>query len=175
MLAPYVEASLTPKQMHDVDLHVRSCAACASLLGEVRVVDALLATAMPAELAPNFTFAVMAEVRSRPVPESTRAPLVAILGGYLLGAWVVFSALALLLAGRLPALAAFQRSELQAPAEALRALTGAASSIAPAMPSVLAVVAALAVIDAIFLACVVFFYRDVRPRLAAHIARSEAP
>ena len=175
LLDRYVEGTLAPKQARDVELHVATCASCAALLAEIRVVDALLATARPAELAPNFTFAVMAEVRSLPAPHRTRAPIAAILGGYLLGAWFLFTAIAIALAGRLPALAAFENSELHAASQALRAFVGAGAPLAPAMPAILTAVVGLLVVDAIFLTCVIFFYRDVRPRLAAHLARSEAP
>ncbi|MGR4066134.1 MAG: anti-sigma factor family protein [Vulcanimicrobiaceae bacterium] len=174
LLDLYVEGSLAPKDVRAVDAHVRDCKPCAALLAEIRVVDALLATARPAQLAPNFTFAVMAEVRSLPAPRRTGAPLAAILGGYVLAAWLLLSAVAVAFAGRLPALAAFQSTEWQGVLQALRAVAGAGAPIAPAMPAILTAVAGLLIVDAAFLTCIVIFYRNVRPRLAAHLARSEA-
>ncbi|MGA7570105.1 MAG: zf-HC2 domain-containing protein, partial [Candidatus Aquilonibacter sp.] len=64
LLDRYIEGTLTPREMTRVTAHLHACPHCESLLTELRVVDALLATTAPMELAPNFTFAVMAEARS---------------------------------------------------------------------------------------------------------------
>lgn len=92
LLDRYIEGTLTPREMSRVRAHLAACPNCDSLLAELRVVDALLATTRPVELAPNFTFAVMAEARTTPVHAARRFPLWAALGGYVGIAWVVATA-----------------------------------------------------------------------------------
>src|ERR1700752_4100334 len=89
LLDRYLEGTLTPRQMARVREHVNRCAHCASLLTELRVVDALLATTRPVELAPNFTFAVMAETRATPMHAAPRFPLWGALSAYIVAAWLL--------------------------------------------------------------------------------------
>ena len=72
LLDRYVEGTLTPREMARVTAHLRSVRTAKRCLTELRVVDALLATTAPVELAPNFTFAVMAEARTAPDPRSSQ-------------------------------------------------------------------------------------------------------
>jgi anti-sigma factor RsiW len=67
--------------------HVDTCAACRSLLEELRVVDALLLEPRAVDLPPNFTFATMADVRTLPQPNVTPPPVAACLAAYLVAAW----------------------------------------------------------------------------------------
>ena len=72
LLDRYLEGTLTPRGMIDTAAHIKSCGACARLVDEVKVVDALLFTTDVPELPANFTFAVMAEARSLPAPKPLR-------------------------------------------------------------------------------------------------------
>jgi hypothetical protein len=72
--------------------HIDRCADCGGLLEELRCVDALLCEPRQIELAPNFTFATMAEARALPPPVVDRAPLRAYLVSYLAAAWLIAAA-----------------------------------------------------------------------------------
>jgi anti-sigma factor RsiW len=89
LLDRYVEGTLTPREMVRVREHVSHCPRCASLVAELRVVDALLATTSAVELAPNFTFAVMAEVGSTPIHAVRRFPMWVALTTYVVAAWII--------------------------------------------------------------------------------------
>jgi anti-sigma factor RsiW len=91
-LDAYVEGELAPRDRALVAAHVETCEACASLLAELRVIDALLITPRTLEPAPNFTFKVMAEVRCLPQPHVHRVPTFAVLGTYVVFAWVTIGA-----------------------------------------------------------------------------------
>lgn len=94
-LDAYVEGTLGAGARARVDAHVAECAGCAALLEEFRVIDALLITPRTLEPAPNFTFRVMADVRSVPLPRPHRSPALAVLGTYVLFAWVTIGAFAI--------------------------------------------------------------------------------
>jgi hypothetical protein len=72
--------------------HVDACDDCRALLEELRVVDALLLTPRTVELATNFTFATMAELRSMPLPRPRRLPVNAYVVSYLVAAWSLIGA-----------------------------------------------------------------------------------
>lgn len=86
----YIGATLPAARMAAVKRHLDRCDACAALLEEVRVVDALLATTQTPELPPNFTFAVMAEARAIQAPKRSGWQRTAVLAGaYTVMAWIV--------------------------------------------------------------------------------------
>jgi len=89
LLDRYVEGSLTPRQMADVNAHVKACAPCTTLLEELRVVDGLLYTTRVPDLPPNFTFAVMAETNAMPVPKAPPTRVWSFLALYLTAAWAM--------------------------------------------------------------------------------------
>ncbi len=91
-LDEYVDGTLSPRDRARVAAHVASCSECAALLEEFRVIDALLITPRTLESAPNFTFKVMAEVRSLPQPREHRLPTIAVLGTYVVFAWITIGA-----------------------------------------------------------------------------------
>lgn len=91
-LDAFVEGELAPRDRALVAAHVESCESCASLLTELRVIDALLITPRTLEPAPNFTFKVMAEVRCLPPPHVHRVPTLAVLGTYVVFAWLTIGA-----------------------------------------------------------------------------------
>ena len=91
-LDAYVEGTLSPRERALVSAHVATCPSCAILLEEFRAIDALLITPRTLEPAPNFTFKVMAEVRCIPAPHVHRTPALAVLGTYVVFAWVTLGA-----------------------------------------------------------------------------------
>jgi anti-sigma factor RsiW len=91
-LDAYVEGTLPPRERALVAAHVAACPACATLLEEFRVIDALLVTPRTLEPAPNFTFKVMAEVRALPQPHVHRTPALAVLATYVAFAWAALGA-----------------------------------------------------------------------------------
>ena len=91
-LDAYVGGTLGPRDRARVTAHVVGCAHCTSLLEELRVIDALLLQPRTLEPAANFTFKVMAEVRSLPQPHVHRIPTLAVLGTYVVFAWAIVGA-----------------------------------------------------------------------------------
>jgi len=164
-------ASLRPELL----AHVDRCAACASVLEELRVIDALLLAPREATLAPNFTFRIMAEVAAQPVPRPRRAPLLAFLVSYVVAVWMLF-ALAELAAG--PRTHAFLAS-LQANVGSLIVVfsgvaQAAGRSVSPGLGSLTALVGGVLALDLALAAAVAVGYFVVRPRLAARLGASEA-
>ena len=92
LLDRYIDGDLSAAEREAVEAHVDSCRECETVLTELRVVDALLLNASPAEVAPNFTFAVMAEIRSLARPIRRRTPLPQVLASYLGFAWATIAA-----------------------------------------------------------------------------------
>jgi hypothetical protein len=159
--------------MKAVAEHLRACPSCTGLLTELRVVDALLATTSPRELAPNFTFAVMAEVRNTPKHAHRSTPVWGALALYLGAAWVALCAFAFI-AGRAPWLAALWSATRNGAANAFAAIAGAAHGVAPAGPTVVAIVCVVLLLDAMLALAIFTYYRTILPRLAERLARSEA-
>ncbi|MGB6985182.1 MAG: zf-HC2 domain-containing protein [Candidatus Aquilonibacter sp.] len=172
LLDRYVEGTLVPRDMARVSGHLRTCPRCESLLTELRVVDALLATTAPVELAPNFTFAVMAEARTTPMRAHRPLSLWAVLTFYVVGAWIALSALYAALGGRVPYLAA-SRALAHAAAQNLGTLSATARGFSPATPFVLGGAIGILLLDALLLFGALFLYRAAHLRLAARAERSE--
>ena len=105
-LDAYVEGTLPAAARARLESHAAGCPACAALLAEYRVIDALLLTPRILEPAPNFTFKVMAEVRALPAPREHRTSTLAILGTYVAFGWVVIGAFLLLGGGHARAMLA---------------------------------------------------------------------
>jgi anti-sigma factor RsiW len=173
LLDRYVEGTLTPRDMARVKKHLQSCPHCESLLSELRVVDALLATTTPAELAPNFTFAVMADVRSTPVRAKRSLPVWGVLAFYVVAVWIAVSGVYVAF-GRVPYLNAARHAVASSSAQSIAALSETAHGVGPAAPFVLGGVLVVLLIDALLVAGVIYFYSAARSRLAAQPQRSEA-
>lgn len=92
----FLEGELVPRERAALLAHVDACTACRGLLEELRVVDALLLEPRAVCLAPNFTFATMAEVRALPAPRVQRPPVLAFTVSYLVAAWLLVGAAFLL-------------------------------------------------------------------------------
>jgi len=91
-LDAYVDGELAPRERALVAAHVAACAACAALLEELRVIDALLLGPRQLEPAANFTFNVMAEARSLPQPRAHRTPALPVLVTYVVFSWATIGA-----------------------------------------------------------------------------------
>lgn len=164
LLDRYVEGTLTPREMTRVQVHLRTCARCDALLGDLRVVDALLATTRPAELAPNFTFAVMAEVRTARIEERRRLSPWAVLAFYVIGAWIACYGLYAAFGLHVP--------RIDVGTQALAALSAVARGFSPATPLVLGSVVGVLLLDALLIAGAVAIYRAMRARHAANASEA---
>jgi len=91
-LAPLVDGELTPRERALALRHVDGCAHCAQLLEELRVIDGLLLRPGSVQLAPNFTFATMAELHDLPHPAERRTPIAALVVCYLVASWLLLVA-----------------------------------------------------------------------------------
>jgi len=172
LLDRYVEGTLPSVQMAAVGAHLAACPACTALLSELRVVDALLATTQPAELAPNFTFALMAEVRTMAVPAPKSAAPWPILAFYLVVTWIL--ACAALLVGRFSWVREALAPAGSAISNAAAAIAGILHGLSPAAPVAAGVGVAILVLDVVLAIGVMALYRIVQPRLAARLSRTEA-
>jgi anti-sigma factor RsiW len=88
----FLDGTLTTAQHGEFLAHIDACTGCRSVLDELRVVDALLNTPRRVPLAPNFTFATMAEARALRAPAQYQAPIRAYLVSYLAAAWLIAAA-----------------------------------------------------------------------------------
>jgi anti-sigma factor RsiW len=92
LLDGYVDGELSPVQSARVSAHAERCARCSALLTELRVIDGLLLEPRRIELAPNFTFRVMAEARCLHAPRQHRSMHLPVLATYIVFAWVAIAA-----------------------------------------------------------------------------------
>jgi hypothetical protein len=171
LLDQYLERMLAPRAMLGVAKHLHNCKACHALLNELRSVDGLLLGAKQPELPPNFTFALMAEVRSMPPVRRRRMPLWLLLPCYLACAWIAAAAAFAIYGGRWP-----QAADALARIQHLGAWRGAGNllhAVAPATPLVAAGVAGVLLVDVALFVALFAFYRSVRPQLAARLATVE--
>ena len=174
LLDRYLEGTLTPREMVRVGGHLRTCTHCAALLTELRVVDALLATTAPVELAPNFTFAVMAETSTIPIHKARKFSVWAVLTFYVVGAWIALCGAYAIFGTTLTHLGAAGRAIAAAGAQSLAALSAVAQSVSPVTPLVLGGAVGVLLVDTLLVIGAIALYRTARARLAAHINRSEA-
>ena len=164
LLDRYVEGTLTPRQMLAVSSHLQRCEACGDLLNELRVVDALISTTQPVELAPNFSFAVMAEVRGIPMTQPRRFTAWAAIAFYIVAAWILAGGILLAFGPRAPWIAGSANAIARTWNEASITIGGVVhglSGVSLLVPGIAAILA----FDALLLVGSIFFYRTVRPRL----------
>lgn len=171
LLDRYLEGSLSTPQLLQITAHLGTCAGCAVILEELKVVDGLLATIHTPEPAPNFTFAVMAEVRTMPRPAVSRLNVAALLGTYVVVAWAII-AIWLHIAGitAQTALANTASAFSQLGIGVHLITTGAMNSFGHGAPLVTTFVLGVLALDLAVATGVVIVYGVVRPRLAAHLA-----
>jgi hypothetical protein len=166
-----LEGTLTPRQRRELDLHLNDCARCTAVLEELRVIDALLLTPRELEPAPNFTFKVMAEIRTLPPPQPVRAtwPMWAWFAIYLTLSWLAIGAWFAIGRPDGPAALVMATSFLQHFAGALQGVGRAIGSTGVAGVVTLVLIADLMLASAALYAGIV-----LRPRIAARLARSES-
>jgi anti-sigma factor RsiW len=169
LLDAYLETSLRPIEARAVTAHLRSCGDCTALLGELRVVDALLATTRPPGVAANFTAAVVSATRETPRHSKRRTPLGIALLLYLGVAW----ALAFFAVSRSNDVAALASSPLTIGARDLAAVDAVVRALAPATPVAAAAVTAVLLIDVLLIVVSFYGYRRVRPILSLYLSRDE--
>jgi anti-sigma factor RsiW len=171
LLDRYVEGSLSTPQLLHITAHLGTCAPCTEILEELKVVDGLLATIHTPEPAPNFTFAVMAEIRCMPAPAISRISIAALLGTYVVVAWAII-AIWLRMAGVTAQTAvANGASTFSQLGNGLHLITtGAMNSFGHGAPLVTTFVLGVLALDLAVAAGVIIIYSVVRPRLAAHLA-----
>lgn len=174
LLDRYVEATLQPRQMSAVSAHLKTCDRCAELVNELRVVDALMATTKSVDLPANFTFAVMAEARTMPVAAERRLSVWSLLVFYIVAAWIALSGGFALLDPRVTFVRHAFTGVWSGALEVVAAVAGIAHGVGPAAPAIVGLVSFVLFVDVLLAGAFIFFYRSVRPRLAAAIARSEA-
>lgn len=174
LLDRYLEATLPPRQMASVRLHLRTCDACASLLTELRIVDALLETTKSPDIAPNFTFAVMAEVNAMPAPHARRISPWSLLTFYLVAAWIALSGAYAAFGSHVPGIVSGVGAASGILRDAFVTMTSILHGLGPAAPITIAVVSFVLFLDALLVGGVIYFYRSVHPHLATVLARSEA-
>ena len=167
LLDRYLEGTLAPREMSAVSAHVAQCGACARLIDELKVVDALLLTTKVPELPTNFTFAVLAETNSLPAPAPHRPRVWSFIALYLAAAWVVAVA-AFFAAGE--SVAKLGTALASGVATLSHDLTGVVSGMGSGAPALATFSVGVLSID-LALACVAaIVYLVIRPRLAAHLA-----
>jgi len=171
LLSAYIDHELSHRARYHVVHHLRSCPDCRGWLEEVRAIDGLLETPQAVEPRANFTHAVMAEVRSLPVPYAHRTNPWLLLCAYvavawiIIGAWLKVSGIGFTGAVTMVASGANHLSlGLQTLAEAAQHAFGSTT------PTVAAAVGGVLLLDALLGAAFFAFYTIVRPRLAAELA-----
>lgn len=171
LLDRYLEGTLTRRQMIDVAAHLRDCTPCRELLDEVKAVDGLLFTTQVPELPENFSFAVMAEVRSMPAPRARQHPLWSFLAIYSAAAWVA-AVLAMLLTGTRPsAVVAAVSTGLGRLGLLSSAVSSSAShGLSHLTPTLAAFGAGVLFIDVAIGCAFALLYFVIRPRVAARLA-----
>jgi anti-sigma factor RsiW len=166
LLDAYLEASLRSRETAQVAAHLQSCAGCTWLLAELRVVDALLATARPPHVPADITPAVVSVTRATPPRTPRRLPLGLVLALYLAVAWsIVVAALRSNDLGQIGSSFSilWQRD--------LAALVAVAHALAPATPVAAAVVTGVLLLDLLLLCALFYGYHRVAPMLALYLRR----
>lgn len=171
LLDRYSEATLPAQQMAQISAHLQTCGECAAVLEELKVVDGLLTTLSPPQAPePNFTFAIMAEVRSMPVPVTRRTNVLALAGIYTLVAWAIIAGWLQLsgigFSGALTALAGFAASAAGVAHSVTAGVTGVFGSGTPQVTAFVFTVLGLDVAIGLGIALIYFV---IRPRLAARL------
>jgi anti-sigma factor RsiW len=166
-----LDGNLNPRERARVLGHVDACRACRGLLEELRVVDALLLGPRAVELPPNFTFATMAEVRAMTPPSSRRPAIAASLVSYVVAAWSLLGAAALIAPG---SVFAAGKTSLVIANTTLVALGGLGHVVVHLgdrgdMRSWTTVAGGVAIADGLLLVAIGAALRAVRPRIAERL------
>lgn len=177
LLDAYLERDLPPRTMRRIADHLHRCRSCTATMQELRVVDALLATTKPIELPPDFAQAAMTHVRTLPKPRHSAGAAWIALAFYVICAWIAASLMIVSVRRGFPTLGlgAFESSISGVlHGGAWQALVATLRAFTPVTPLLAATVAIVLVVDVALAVGVLFFYRAVRPWLAARLAEREA-
>ena len=159
-----------PHEHVRVIAHVDALHRLPGLLEELRVVDALLTQPREVQLAPNFTFATMAEARAVHAPAPYRAPVRAYLVSYLAAAWLIAGAAMLFAPQTMRALGGTLVDIARTIFDAVGGLgTVIARLLGRGGNVVTAALLALLVIDILLVAGFGFALRYLRPRLVERL------
>jgi anti-sigma factor RsiW len=176
LLDAYLERELPPRITRAVAQHLSRCPSCTATMQELRVVDGLLATTKPVELPSNFAASAMAHVRSLPKPRRSGGALWIALAFYVVCAWIAAWVVAIVARSSVPfGTGIFERGIADVVGGgSWHALVGTLRAFSPLTPLVAPAVAIALVLDLALAGAVLFFYRAVRPWLAAQLAEPEA-
>ena len=171
LLDRYVEGTLNVPHMTAVSAHLRSCESCRALLEELKVIDGLLATTRVEQLPENFTFAIMAEVRTMPAPRVRQHPFWSFLALYSAAAWVA-AVVAMILTGTSPGTVLGAISSGLARAGVVSSTFSASVShgLSHVVPTLAAFGAGVLAVDAAVAGAFALLYFVIRPRVAARLA-----
>jgi len=169
LLDRYVEGTLNPREMANVTKHLATCADCLALLEELKVVDGLLFTSRTPDLPPNFTFALMSEMRTVPAPKAPPLRVWSFLALYVASAWVLFVIWLATTGTNVSAVGTALASAAARLNETLTSLFSSAHVVSSSSTLFAFGTLALA-LDAAIAGAAIFFFIVVRPRLAARLA-----
>jgi anti-sigma factor RsiW len=174
LLAAYLDGELPPALGARLAEHLRTCVSCTELLAELRAIDGLLLAPRQLEPAPNFTFKVMADVRPLPAPRAHRSEHFAVLGAYVVFAWVAIGAFLMFDGNAARAMLATLGAGLARGATMFVALSSTTGHLFGRQTfDVTAAMGAVIALDLVFAACVVTLYAVLRARRAAIDGGSE--
>jgi anti-sigma factor RsiW len=169
VLDEYVEATLPPRRMLAIAAHLQQCPACETLHRRLRIVDGLLHTRKMLDVEPDFSKAVMAQVRTMPVPHAPRRAIWIVALFYLICAWVGAFTVALVWPHAHVAPGAWTNVA----SSAWQAVSHGVHALSPVAPIAFSIVVSVLAIDALLFGAIYVFYRTIRPRLNDHLAASE--
>jgi hypothetical protein len=166
-----IEGMLHESVRASVLAHVDRCTTCSSVLEELRVIDALLLAPCEADLAPNFTFKVMAEVAAQPLPRPRRSPVAAFVVAYSVAAWMLIGVFIFMAGPRAHAAMMAVQNVLATVFSAFSGFSHVAErGFSHGLGTLTALVGGVLVLDLILASGVAVAYLVIRPRLAARIA-----
>ena len=166
----FLDGDVSAQERGRVLAHVDACAGCCSILEELRVVDALLLEPRRVELAPNFTFATMAEARALADPASYRAPVRAYVVSYIVAAWMIAGAALVLAPAMMHALGGTVIDVARSVADAVGGLGAAVSrALGHGGSTITAILAALLALDVMLVVGFGAALKYVQPRLAERL------
>jgi predicted anti-sigma-YlaC factor YlaD len=168
LLDAHLEGTLSAVRVRAVAHHLRRCRVCEGLFDELRVVDALLATAhAPGSVGSDFTQAVVSATQAARPQRVKRIPVWLPLLAYLALAWAAVG------------FAVTQSPKLSGPFSVLgtsgergwAAISAALRAVAPATAIAAATVTVVLLLDLLLFFAILYGYRRLRPRLAVYLAR----
>jgi len=167
LLDAYVDGELSAARRARIASHAESCANCAALLTELRVIDGLLLAPRELQPAPNFTFKVMADVRSVAAPRAHRSAHFAVLGTYVVFGWIAIGSFLMFGGPAARAMIAWLGAGFAHAVAMISALSGTTGHLFGRQTfDVTAAMGALIALDLLLVATIVALYAFLRARRA---------